>query len=89
MRTVWLEDISPSYVLTLRHWRERFVAAAAQLDELGYDERFRRLWTLWLALSEGGFHEARIMDLQLVAAKPDRQGNLNAERLSSPAAERI
>ena len=70
MRTVWLEDISPSYVLTLGHWRERFVAAAAELEELGYDERFRRLWELWLALSEGGFAEARIMDLQLVAAKP-------------------
>ncbi len=89
MRTIWLEDISPSYVLTLRHWRRRFVAAAAQLDELGYDERFRRLWTLWLALSEAGFHEARIMDLQLVAAKPDWRGRLNVERLSSPAAERI
>ncbi len=27
MRTVWLEDISPSYALTLRAWRERFLAA--------------------------------------------------------------
>ena len=24
MRTVWLDDISASYALTLRHWRERF-----------------------------------------------------------------
>ena len=70
MRTIWLEDISPSYVLTLRHWRERFVSAARQLEELGYDERFRRLWELWLALSEAGFREARIRDVQLVAAKP-------------------
>lgn len=76
LRTVWLEDISPSYVLTLRHWRERFVAASAQLAELGYDERFRRLWTLWLALSEAGFHEARIRDLQLVAAKPGWHGRV-------------
>ena len=39
MRTTWLDDISPSYVLTLRAWRERFVAATEQLEALGYDER--------------------------------------------------
>ena len=76
MRTVWLDDISPSYVLTLRHWRERFVASTDRLEALGYDERFRRLWTLWLALSEAGFHEARIRDLQLVAAKPGWRGRV-------------
>jgi cyclopropane-fatty-acyl-phospholipid synthase len=70
MRTVWLDDISPSYVLTLRHWRERFEQATEQLAELGYDEVFRRLWRLWLALSEAGFREARIRDLQILAAKP-------------------
>jgi cyclopropane-fatty-acyl-phospholipid synthase len=83
MRTVWLEDISSSYVLTLREWRERFVGASAELAELGYDERFRRLWTLWLALSEAGFAEARIMDLQLVAAKPGRLDRLGARREAS------
>ena len=46
LRAVFLEDIGPSYALTLRHWRERFGAAAEQLEELGYDDRFRRLW--WL-----------------------------------------
>ena len=80
MRMVWLEDISPSYALTLRHWRDRFVAASGELGELGYDARFRRLWTLWLALSEAGFREARIRDLQLVAAKPRWEGRLAADR---------
>ena len=83
MRTVWLEDISPSYVLTLREWRRRFVAASDELAELGYDERFRRLWTLWLALSEAGFAEARIMDLQLVAAKPGHHARPGAHRAGS------
>jgi cyclopropane-fatty-acyl-phospholipid synthase len=76
LRTVWLDDISASYVLTLRHWRERFVAASEKLSRLGYDEPFRRLWELWLAISEAGFHEARIMDLQLVAAKPGWRGRM-------------
>jgi cyclopropane-fatty-acyl-phospholipid synthase len=74
MRTIWLDDISPSYALTLRAWRERFEAAGDQLDALGYDERFRRLWRLWLALSEAGFREARIRDLQMVMAKPGWSG---------------
>jgi hypothetical protein len=28
------------------------------------------LWEIWLALSEAGFREARIVDLQLLFAKP-------------------
>ena len=70
MRPVRLEDIGSSYVLTLRHWRGRFMAASKQLAELGYDERFRRLWEMYFAISEAGFHEARLRDLQLVYAKP-------------------
>jgi cyclopropane-fatty-acyl-phospholipid synthase len=70
MRTVWLEDISPSYALTLRHWRRRFLEATPELERLGYDERFRRLWEMYFAISEAGFREARIMDLQILFAKP-------------------
>jgi cyclopropane-fatty-acyl-phospholipid synthase len=70
MRTVFLEDISPSYVLTLRHWRKRFRASSEQLAELGYGERFRRLWETYFAMSEAGFLEGRLRDLQLVYAKP-------------------
>jgi cyclopropane-fatty-acyl-phospholipid synthase len=78
LRTVWLEDISPSYALTLAEWRRRFLAAAPRLGELGYDERFRRLWDLWLAISEAGFREARISDLQVLLAKPGWRGTVPA-----------
>ena len=81
LRTVWLDDISPSYALTLRHWRERFLAAAPELERLGYDRRFRRMWEMYLAISEAGFREARIVDLQILFAKP-------AWRRSAPGAER-
>ncbi|WP_042377307.1 SAM-dependent methyltransferase [Streptacidiphilus melanogenes] len=43
------------YAETLRLWRERFAAHAAQVAELGFDEAFRRMWTLYLAYSEAGF----------------------------------
>ena len=74
MRPVFLEDIGPSYVRTLREWRSRFGSSAAQLEALGYDERFRRLWEMYFAMSEAGFAEARLRDLQIVYARPGWPG---------------
>ncbi len=82
MRPVRLDDIGSSYVLTLRHWRGRFMAGSKQLAELGYDERFRRLWEMYFAISEAGFREARLRDLQLVYAKPAWPGATPALRHS-------
>ena len=66
-----LEDITPHYArdaapLARALPRRRDRAA----HELGYDERFRRLWTLYLAYCEAGFAERRIRDVQLLLAKP-------------------
>ncbi len=69
-REVHLEDITAHYATTLERWRERFSAAGEHLSELGYDERFRRLWDLYLSYCEGGFRERRIQDIQLLLAKP-------------------
>ena len=70
LQTVGLHDISSSYVQTLRRWRENFVAHRDELAGVGYDEHFRRLWTLYLAYCEAGFAERRICDVQLLLAKP-------------------
>jgi cyclopropane-fatty-acyl-phospholipid synthase len=70
MRAVQLEDITEHYVRTLQHWRDRFDAQPEALQELGYDDRFQRLWRLYLAYCEGGFAERRIGDVQLLLAKP-------------------
>lgn len=90
MRIVQLEDMTEHYVTTLRHWRETFQAATEQLEERGYDERFRRLWVLYLAYCEAGFAERRIQVGQLLLAKPGYRAEplwtLPAER---PLAARI
>jgi cyclopropane-fatty-acyl-phospholipid synthase len=80
MRSVHLEDLTPHYAETLRRWRANFEAAAVELDALGYDERFRRLWRLYLSYCEAGFDERRISLVQTVLAKPgyDRGVRLNA-----------
>ena len=93
MRAIWLEDISASYALTLAEWRRRFLAESERLEELGYDERFRRLWEMYLSISEAGFREARIMDVQMLFAKPawrDHAGGAEARaRRPSRGAESL
>jgi cyclopropane-fatty-acyl-phospholipid synthase len=70
MRVARLADITPHYVQTLRHWRASFEHNAQRLAALGYDERFRRIWRLYLAYCEAGFAERRIGDVQLLLTKP-------------------
>ena len=70
LRQAHLEDITAHYATTLARWRERFLDATDRLSELGYDERFRRLWELYLSYCEGGFRERRIQDVQLLLTKP-------------------
>ena len=70
LRTVHLEDLTPHYAETLRRWRTNFEAATEQLEDLGYDERFRRLWRMYLSYCEAGFAERRIGLVQTVLAKP-------------------
>ncbi|MFZ1996529.1 MAG: cyclopropane-fatty-acyl-phospholipid synthase family protein [Solirubrobacteraceae bacterium] len=70
LQAVGLEDITASYVETLRRWRHNFTVNSDELTQLGYDERFQRIWTLYLAYCEGGFAERRICDVQLLLAKP-------------------
>jgi cyclopropane-fatty-acyl-phospholipid synthase len=70
MRMVGLQDLTPHYAETLHHWRLNAEAAADRLDALGYDERFRRIWRLYLAYCEAGFAERRIGVVQSVLAKP-------------------
>lgn len=48
------------YARTLRLWRDKFEQATEQLEELGYDAQFRRLWRYYLSYCEGGFEEGSI-----------------------------
>jgi cyclopropane-fatty-acyl-phospholipid synthase len=43
------------YAETLRRWRQMFEARSAEVHELGFDEVFCRMWSLYLAYSEAGF----------------------------------
>ena len=57
------------YARTLRIWRERFEAHADEVAAAGFDEVFRRMWSLYLAYSEAGFASA-YLDVQQVVLNP-------------------
>jgi cyclopropane-fatty-acyl-phospholipid synthase len=66
-----LEDIGPSYALTLRAWRHRFLDRIGEVRALGYPERFIRMWLFYLSYCEGGFIERSIGDVQMLLCKPE------------------
>ena len=63
-----IEILRLHYAETLLRWRERFVANRAAAVRL-YDERFFRMWELYLALCEAGFRERGSMVFQMQLAK--------------------
>jgi cyclopropane-fatty-acyl-phospholipid synthase len=64
------EDTGFHYARTLRDWCDRFMANREQLESMGYDQAFRRLWHFYFAYCEAGFSERAIGVSQLVFAKP-------------------
>jgi cyclopropane-fatty-acyl-phospholipid synthase len=60
------------YAETLRRWRATFEAHAAQIDQIGFDETFQRMWSLYLAYSEAGFNTGYLDVGQLTLTKPVR-----------------
>ena len=82
LRLINLEDIGASYATTLHHWRQRFLAQRDVVRELGYDQRFMRMWEFYLAYCEGGFIERSIGNVQLLFARP---GNRRAQFVPQPS----
>lgn len=54
------EHFGHSYALTLAEWRQRFISNWPAIEQLGFDDRFRRLWEYYLCYCEGGFEEGAI-----------------------------
>ncbi len=52
------------YARTLAEWRRRFLAAWPQIEPLGFDAAFKRLWTYYLCYCEAGFR-AGLLDVGL------------------------
>ena len=46
--------------MTLIEWRRRFHASWPQIQALGFDDRFRRMWDYYLAYCQAGFERGTI-----------------------------
>jgi cyclopropane-fatty-acyl-phospholipid synthase len=57
------------YAQTLHRWRIRFEERAAEIDALGFDETFRRMWSFYLAYSEAGFRTGYLDVQQMTLVK--------------------
>ncbi len=63
-----VEILRLHYAQTLRHWFERFQANRSKVARL-YDERFCRMWELYLKGCEMGFRHQGLMVFQVQLAK--------------------
>ena len=70
MRLFHMEDLTPHYAETLRHWREQFFANLSRIRALGYSEQFICMWEFYFCYCEGGFRERVIGDVQMLLTKP-------------------
>lgn len=55
------------YADTLRRWRRQFAQKGTELDALGFDGAFQRLWQFYFCYCEAGFDSARtdVMQIEL------------------------
>lgn len=57
LRLARRQSFGLSYARTLAEWRRRFEQRWPDIQTLGFDEKFRRLWTYYLCYCEAGFLE--------------------------------
>jgi cyclopropane-fatty-acyl-phospholipid synthase len=61
--------LGASYVRTLDTWANSFAQQTSHVDDLGFDETFRRMWDFYLRYSEGGFRAGYLDVHQLTFVK--------------------
>ena len=58
------------YAETLRRWHTAFNAAWSEIEPLGFDERFRRMWGFYLTSCAAAFHSGSCDVTQIAVARP-------------------
>ncbi|MBW4982180.1 cyclopropane-fatty-acyl-phospholipid synthase family protein [Mameliella sp. CS4] len=63
-------EFGESYSQTLRRWHETFNDRWDEVANLGFDDRFRRMWNFYLASCAATFHSGNCDVTQITIAKP-------------------
>ncbi len=65
LRVTERRELGVHYARTLHLWRERFNEQWPRINQLGFDETFRRMWEFYLAYCEAGFRSGYLGVSQL------------------------
>lgn len=63
-------EFGQSYNITLRRWHETFNEKWDQIAEMGFDERFRRMWNFYLTSCAATFESANCDVTQITIKRP-------------------
>ncbi|RBI74718.1 SAM-dependent methyltransferase [Roseovarius sp. TE539] len=63
-------EFGKSYSQTLRRWHDSFNARWDQVANLGFDDRFRRMWNFYLTSCAGAFEGGNCDVTQITIARP-------------------
>jgi len=70
MQMSHLRDITRDYADTLSAWHDGFLGKLDTVRQMGFDDRFIRMWRYYLSYCEGGFRERIIGTYQITMTKP-------------------
>lgn len=70
LRFVHAEDFGTHYAQTLREWRQRFHQRLDDVRDLGFPDRFIRMWNYYLSYCEAAFDERFTGVVQIQFDKP-------------------
>jgi cyclopropane-fatty-acyl-phospholipid synthase len=65
-------DFGLDYARTLSMWKDRFLKAEPEINALGFDETFKRLWLYYLCSSEASFLTHEVSVVQIALMKPNQ-----------------
>ncbi len=66
MKVILDKGFGLDYALTLSKWRDNFISSWPDIQSLGFDNHFKRLWDMYLSSCEGSFRSGRIDVRQIV-----------------------
>jgi len=70
LRIAGSQEFGESYSQTLRRWHEAFNATWDNVHRLGFDDRFRRMWNLYLTSCAATFHSGNCDVTQITITRP-------------------
>ncbi|WP_137701886.1 SAM-dependent methyltransferase [Marimonas lutisalis] len=70
LRAQGMIEFGESYSQTLRRWHQSFNEKWNEISDMGFDERFHRMWNFYLASCAAAFHGGNCDVVQITVEKP-------------------